>query len=50
MAGIHYRIGRLLLWQPETPGGREEARKEFEAELKIDLNNVGAEFVLGELA
>jgi tetratricopeptide (TPR) repeat protein len=28
----------------------EQAKKEFEAELKIDPNNAGAEYVLGELA
>lgn len=50
LKGIHYRIGRLLLSQPETSTSKEEARKEFEAELQVDPNNAGAEFVLGELS
>jgi tetratricopeptide (TPR) repeat protein len=50
LPGIHYRIGRLILSAPATPKTEEEARREFEAELKINPNNAGAEFVLGELA
>jgi tetratricopeptide (TPR) repeat protein len=49
-AGIHFRIGRLILSRPETPGTPADARKEFEAELKSDPNNAGAEYVLGELS
>ncbi len=48
--GIHYRVGGLLLPQPATPNSSEEARKEFEAELKINPQNAGAEYYLGELA
>ena len=48
--GIHYRIGRIILSRPSTPTTVEEARKEFEAELKIDPRNAGAEYILGELA
>jgi tetratricopeptide (TPR) repeat protein len=50
LAGIHYRLGRLLLSAPKTATSRKEAQREFEAELKIDPNNAGAEYVLGELA
>lgn len=51
MAGIHYRLGRLLLSEPDAPAANKDAAKaEFEEELKIDPNNAGAEFVLGELA
>jgi tetratricopeptide (TPR) repeat protein len=57
LPGIHYRLGRLLLSLPEnavTPANREEARDEarheFEEELKINPRNAGAEYVLGELA
>ena len=50
LPGIHYRLGRLILSKPATPTTAEEARREFESELKIDPNNAGAEFVLGELA
>ncbi len=50
LPGIHYRIGRMLLSKPETPSAKDEAKKEFEEELRIDPNNAGAEFVLAELA
>ncbi len=50
LPGIHYRLGRLLLSAPERPTTMDEARKEFEEELKIDPDNAAAEFVLGELA
>lgn len=48
--GIHYRIGGLILSQPGTATSAEEARKEFEEELKIFPKNAGAEYYLGELA
>ena len=50
-AGIHFRIGRLLLSQADADGtlaGR--AKEEFRQELEIDPTNAGAEYVLGELA
>ena len=50
LAGIHYRIGRLLLSNPEAVSRKDDARHELEEELKIDPNNAGAEYVLGELA
>ncbi|MGH9935726.1 MAG: tetratricopeptide repeat protein [Blastocatellia bacterium] len=53
LPGIHYRLGRLLLSLPEnavTPTTRDEARLEFEEELKVNPRNAGAEYVLGELA
>lgn len=50
LPGIHYRIGRIILSQPATATTADDARKEFEAELQIDPNNAGAEYVLGELA
>jgi tetratricopeptide (TPR) repeat protein len=42
--GVHYRIGGLLMSQPA------EAGKEFEEELKLNPQNAGAEFYLGEIA
>ncbi len=48
--GVHYRLGRLLLSMPKTATSTQEARHEFEEELKIDPDHPGAEFVLGELA
>jgi tetratricopeptide (TPR) repeat protein len=50
LAGVHYRIGRLLLSQPQTATSTADAKKEFEQELAIDPSNAGAEYVLGELA
>jgi tetratricopeptide (TPR) repeat protein len=52
LPGIHYRLGRLLLSKPgaETTAVREEAKREFESELRINPKNAGAEFVLAELA
>ena len=50
LPGIHYRLGRLVLSKPPTATTAEEARKEFEAELRIDPKNAGAEYVLGEIA
>jgi|HubBroStandDraft_6_1064221.scaffolds.fasta_scaffold11963_3 tetratricopeptide (TPR) repeat protein len=50
LPGIHFRIGRIILSRPQTPTTVEDARNEFQAELKIDPNNAGAEYILGELA
>jgi tetratricopeptide (TPR) repeat protein len=51
MPGIHFRIGRLLLSEPNAPtDAAEQAKKEFQQELAIDPSNAGAEYVLGELA
>ncbi len=50
LPGIHYRIGRIILSQPATATTGDDAKKEFEAELQIDPNNAGAEYVLGELS
>jgi tetratricopeptide (TPR) repeat protein len=48
--GIHYQLGRILLSKPLDPAVSEEARKEFEAELKINPTSPAAEFMLGDLA
>ncbi len=50
LPGVHYRIGRIILSRPPTPATVEAARNEFQAELKIDPNNAGAEYILGELS
>ncbi len=47
--GLHFRIGRLLLSRPGGEQHRDEARAEFEAELKINPGDATCEFVLGEL-
>jgi tetratricopeptide (TPR) repeat protein len=51
LEGIHFKIGRLLLSEPNPPAdAAEQAKKEFHQELEIDPTNAGAEYVLGELA
>jgi tetratricopeptide (TPR) repeat protein len=50
LPGIHYRLGRIILSKPATPATVDDARNEFQAELKIDPRNAGAEYILGELS
>lgn len=52
LPGVHYRLGRILLSRPgaDAAAVRDEARQEFEAELRVNPKNAGAEFVLAELA
>jgi len=50
LRGIHYRLARAALSQPDLPNAAEEAKKEFAQELTIDPYNAAAEFWLGELA
>lgn len=49
--GIHFLLGRVLLSRPDPgPDVAERARQEFLKEIQIDPGNVGAHYVLGELA
>jgi tetratricopeptide (TPR) repeat protein len=51
LPGIHFRMGRALLSKPNpAPEVVEEAKRDFELELKTDPQNAGAEGVLGEIA
>jgi len=51
LPGIHFLLGRLLLSNPDVgPTAGEDAKREFQAEIKIDPSNAGAEYVLGEMA
>lgn len=50
LPGIHYRLGRIILSKPQTATTVDDARSEFQAELKIDPKNAGAEYILGELS
>lgn len=46
--GIHYRLGRIYL--SKSPAETDNAKAEFEAELKIDPDDAPAQFLLGEIA
>ena len=48
LAGVHYRLGRIAL--NSSPPDTEDAKKEFEEEIKIAPDNASAEFMLGEIA
>lgn len=48
--GVHYRIGQLLLSGPNRDANKEEARREFEEELRVNPGSAPSEYVLGELA
>ncbi len=48
--GIHFKLGRLLLSRSDQPVDFNAARREFEAELKLDPENATAEYVLGEMS
>jgi tetratricopeptide (TPR) repeat protein len=51
LPGIHFRLARLILSKPNPgPTMAADAKKELNAELKINSNNPPAEYVLGELA
>lgn len=47
---IHYHLAQIVLSNPSTQNDFEQARKELEAELKVNPGNAAAEFMTGELA
>jgi tetratricopeptide (TPR) repeat protein len=50
LAGIHYRLGRLLLVGQRDSATLEAARQEFEAELQTNPGDPASEYELGEMA
>lgn len=46
---LHFRLARALLMQSHTPEARAEARKEFEAELKLNPDDAVAEYEIGQI-
>jgi tetratricopeptide (TPR) repeat protein len=48
--GIHFALGRILLEGTPSADATEQARQEFEDELKVDPASVAAEEQLGEMA
>ncbi len=50
LPNIHFRIARLILSKPKTDETFADATKELNEEIRINPNNPGAEYVLGEIA
>jgi tetratricopeptide (TPR) repeat protein len=50
LPGAHYRLGRVLLGQSQSPEAIRAAAEQFRMELKISPENADAEFELGEMA
>lgn len=50
LSGAHYQIGRLLIETSQDGSKLDEARGEFQEELKIDSGNAYAECALGDMA
>jgi tetratricopeptide (TPR) repeat protein len=46
---LHYRLGRALLQQSHDPAALEQARKEFEAELKLNPADAVAEYQVAQI-
>jgi len=46
---LHFRLARALLMQSHTPEAMSEARKEFEAELKLNPDDSVAEYEIGQI-
>lgn len=46
---LHYRLGRALLQQSHDPAALELARKEFEAELKLNPSDAVAEYQVAQI-
>ena len=46
---LHFRLARALLMQSHTPEAMTEARKEFEAELKLNPDDAVAEYEIGQI-
>jgi Tfp pilus assembly protein PilF len=47
-AGLHFRLGRMLLNEPPTATSAVDGVRELEQELRIDPKNAEAEFILGD--
>jgi tetratricopeptide (TPR) repeat protein len=46
---LHYRLGRCLLLDSPSPEHLERARRQFEAELKLNPNDAIAEYQIGQI-
>jgi tetratricopeptide (TPR) repeat protein len=50
LPGAHYRLGRAMLSQSQSPEATKAAAEQFRMELKISPENPDAEYELGEIA
>jgi tetratricopeptide (TPR) repeat protein len=50
LPGVHYHLGRLLLAGAQSANPQEDARREFEEELKISPADAPSQYELGEIA
>jgi tetratricopeptide (TPR) repeat protein len=46
---LHFRVGRVILMDSQGPEALENARQEFEAELKLNAGDAAAEYELGQI-
>lgn len=46
---LHYRLGRAILLESHDPAHLDDARREFEAELKLNPRDAVAEFQIGQI-
>jgi tetratricopeptide (TPR) repeat protein len=46
---LHFRLGRVLLMDSQGPASLESARREFEAELALNAEDVAAEYEVGQI-
>ena len=46
---LHFRLGRALLLESHSPSALSAARKEFEAELKLNPSDAAAEYEVGQV-
>ncbi len=47
--GIHYELGRAILGSSQEDSARQEAQKDFEAELAINPTDANSEYELGQV-
>jgi tetratricopeptide (TPR) repeat protein len=46
---LHFRLGRVILMDSQGPEALENARREFESELKLNAGDAAAEYELGQI-
>ena len=46
---LHFRLGRVLLMDSQSPAALDNARREFEAELALNASDAAAEYEIGQI-